>query len=432
MRQCTSSFRLAADGKYGFFSANRIISVHGADMEAATSRRGRPKGSKNKPKAIGDLPLFHGLVSVQPSRPTKLVGAPVAAPAMSAAHALPMPEIFVKLAKPTPTQVFCTYWWFACERQNVFFRKIRNPEDELLTEDETLRRHKFTNAYRASDRVSQFLISNVIEVDDPLLRTPEEVFFRTMLFKLFNKIETWQLLEQAVGRIDWASYDLKQYDQILSRAINSGRRIYSAAYIMACPNFGFERKHSNHLNLLESMMERRLPDRLHQRKESLEYAFAQIRSFSGIGDFLAYQYTIDLNYGPLLAADEDDFIVPGPGALDGIRKCFSDIGDYSPASVIKIACEMQNQAFEALGLNFLDLWGRKLHLIDCQNLFCEVDKYARVHHPDAKGRSDRTRIKQVYRPIPTPIQYRYPEKWGLHEKIAADPGYNRHAGSVSG
>ncbi|MBF0306852.1 MAG: hypothetical protein HQL41_14505, partial [Alphaproteobacteria bacterium] len=113
---------------------------------------------------------------------------------MSAAHALPMPEIFVKLAKPTPTQVFCTYWWFACERQNVFFRKIRNPEDKLLTGDETLRRHKFTNAYRASDRVSQFLISNVIEVDDPLLRTPEEVFFRTMLFKLFNKIETWQLL----------------------------------------------------------------------------------------------------------------------------------------------------------------------------------------------------------------------------------------------
>ena len=51
-------------------------------------------------------------------------------------------------------------------------------------------------AYRASDRVSQYLIRNVIYRHD---QGPEEVFFRIMLFKLFNKIETWELLEEHSG-----------------------------------------------------------------------------------------------------------------------------------------------------------------------------------------------------------------------------------------
>ncbi|WP_200479948.1 nucleotide kinase domain-containing protein [Azospirillum brasilense] len=400
-------------------------------MNASTRKRGRPKGSINKPKVVAEPSL--GLFDDLPSFPALTGTSPIAAStqATSAAHALKIPDIFVRPAKPVPTQVFCTYWWFAYERQNVFFRKIRNPTVATWTDDDTLTRHKFTNAYRASDRVSQYLIGNIIEVDDPFLRTPHEVFFRTMLFKLFNKIETWQLLERKFGQITWADYNFEDYDRILSHAINSGARIYSAAYIMACPSFGRERKHSNHLKLLEEMMYSRLPDRIHQRMDSLEHAFNLIRSFRGIGNFLAYQYAIDLNYGPLLNANEDDFVVPGPGALDGIQKCFSDLGGYSPADVIKYACAMQNEAFSVLGLDFMDLWGRKLYLIDCQNLFCEVDKYARVHHPDTKGRSDRTRIKQIYRPLSTPIQYRYPKRWGLDEKIAADPGYEKYASSVS-
>jgi hypothetical protein len=65
------------------------------------------------------------------------------------------------------------------------------------------------------------------------------------------------------------------------------------------------------------------------------------------------------------------------------------------------------------------LWGRSLQLIDCQNLFCEVDKYARVYHPEIQGRSGRVRIKQHFRPTTTPIDYWYPPKWGLNERVAA-------------
>ena len=55
---------------------------------------------------------------------------------------------------------------------------------------------------------------------------------------------------------------------------------------------------------------------------SLRGTFEILRSYPAIGDFLAYQYVIDLNYSPVLEYDEMEFVVPGPGARDGIRKCF--------------------------------------------------------------------------------------------------------------
>ena len=72
------------------------------------------------------------------------------------------------------------------------------------------------------------------------------------------------------------------------------------------------------------------------------------------------------------------------------------------------------RAFAKAGIEFQSLFGRKLQPIDCQNLFCEISKYARVVHPDVRGLSGRTRIKQVYRkslgPMPQPT---FPPKWNL-------------------
>lgn len=47
--------------------------------------------------------------------------------------------------------------------------------------------------------------------------------------------------------------------------------------------------------------------------------------------------------------------------------------------------DSQEDQFERLGIQFESLSGRRLQLIDCQNLFCEVDKYARRAHPDVRG-----------------------------------------------
>lgn len=319
------------------------------------------------------------------------------------------------LAPLIPTAVYDTYWRFATERQNIFFRRIRSPLS-LPSSDPIFLRYKFTNAYRASDRVSQFLIRHVIYKGDS---SPRETFFRIILFKLFNKIETWQLIERELGQICWKSYRFDRYSTLLQRAMEDGLRIYSAAYIMpTASRFEGHRKHETHLRLLEHMIGERAPEKI-ARARSLRDAFEVLRNFPMMGDFLAYQFITDINYSELIDFSEMDFVIPGPGARDGLKKCFANSGGLSNSDIIRLVTERQGVEFERLGLTFCSLWGRPLQLIDCQNLFCEVDKYARVAHPEAAGASGRTRIKQIFAPDPTPIAYWYPPKWGINEKVAA-------------
>lgn len=329
------------------------------------------------------------------------------------------PIILSHILPAKPTVVFDTYWRFAVERQNIFFRKLRG-QSPPWTDDPILGIFKFTNAYRASDRVSQYLIRRVIYRDD-LPSSIEEVFFRIILFKLFNKIETWQLLEKAMGEIIYENYSFDEYDRVLSQAMQSGKSIYSAAYIMPSggKTFGYAVKHCNHLKLIEQMIIDELPKQLADAS-SMHRAFQLIRSYPTIGDFLAYQFVTDVNYSEITNFSEMDFVVPGPGAVDGIRKCFADRGGLNEPEIIKFMTERQEAEFERLGLQFQSLWGRPLQLIDCQNLFCEVDKYSRVYHPEISGKSGRTRIKQKYSANPQPIDYWYPPKWNINQFIAGN------------
>ena len=182
---------------------------------------------------------------------------------------------------------------------------------------------------------------------------------------------------------------------------------------MPCPKLGAASKHSNHLRLLEKMMREQLADRIAHAK-SLGDVFALFSAYPSIGRFLAYQLAIDINYTTITDFSEMDFVAAGPGARDGIRKCFNDIGAYSEDDVIRIVTDASEREFDRLDLSFPGLWGRPLQLIDCQNLFCEVDKYARVAHPEVVGHSRRTRIKQKYSPAHRPIPQWYPPDWNLH------------------
>src|SRR5687768_2751061 len=105
------------------------------------------------------------------------------------------PLVLVRRRSPTTTVVFDTYWRFAAERQEILFRRVRG-QPAPWTTDTILATYKFTNAYRAADRVSQYLIRSVIY--SGAYDIPDTVF-RILLFKLFNKTETWRLLEEAHG-----------------------------------------------------------------------------------------------------------------------------------------------------------------------------------------------------------------------------------------
>lgn len=310
------------------------------------------------------------------------------------------------------TPVYDAYWRFAAERQNIFFNRIRRSKGPW-TNDPILRDFKFTNAYRASDRVSQYLIRNVIYRED-LPSSVVEVFFRIILFKLFNKIETWEALERKFNKITYEDFELEQYGDFLSGLMERRVVIYSGAYIMhpGSSAFGQKKKHQNHLRLLELMMQEEVPQRISDTTK-MRQGYKILLGYPTIGNFLAYQFITDINYSTLTDYSETEFVVPGPGALDGISKCFSSLGGLSEAGVIRLMVDIQELEFERLGIVFQNLWGRGLQLIDCQNLFCEISKYSRVSHPEIQGVAGRTRIKQKFSANFDPISYRYPPKWGV-------------------
>ena len=326
---------------------------------------------------------------------------------------LVLDDLRLKLAPIEPTAVFVSYWRFAYERQRIYLCRTLG-YDAPWSSDPILRKYRFTNVFRASDRVSQYLINEV----QPAAKDLEDMVFRTLLFKFFNKIETWEALTEELGELGVNHFDFQRYDAVLAARQEAGTAIFNNAYILPPGKkaFGYLKKHQNLLALLVQIMEDEFADNLVDAP-SLKGVYERLVSYPTIGPFLGFQYAIDLNYSELVPLNESSFVVAGPGAVDGISKCFRSMGGLNAEELIMVITEFQSEAFEILELDFPGLWGRALQPIDCQNLFCEISKYARVGHPEVVGSSGRSQIKQAYHPtgpLPRPC---FPKKWDLDVRL---------------
>lgn len=309
---------------------------------------------------------------------------------------------------PVPrSEIYDLYWYFAAERQAAFLRRLAG-QPGPWSADPILQVYKFCNTFRAADRVSQYLIRQVI-YEAPA--TAADRLFQIVLFRLFSRPGTWEGLVRYFGRAPQIT-DLEFLSEALEAVRAEQGKLYTHAFILcAADAYGQGAKHRNHTELLRHMfVVDGLADLL-LAAASLQQVYNLLHAYPLIGDFMAYQIAIDLNYSELLNFDENDFVQPGPGALRGIKKAFLSLGDYTPAETILWMVEQQGQEFERLGLKFGGLFGRPLHAIDAQGLFCELDKYTRVARPDLAGA--RVKIKAKFRPSGQPLPLFFPPKWQL-------------------
>ncbi|OJW77315.1 MAG: hypothetical protein BGO69_18195 [Bacteroidetes bacterium 46-16] len=308
------------------------------------------------------------------------------------------------------------YFYFMQERMNMFWKKNVDSISKY-TDDPILAKHKFTNVYRASDRVSQYLIKNVIYNSENVF-DEKDVILRIIIFKIFNKIETWEYLENKLGAVSVKSFDVDKLSQVLSeRRITEP--IFSAAYMMTGIHERYSQytsKHESWLRMVkqEIINEKRI-DKIIKAK-SLEEVYKILRECAFIGDFLAFQYAVDLNYSTVIDFDENSFVKAGIGAIRGIKKCFIEIGKFSFEDCIKYTQDNLSRYQEEFGYTgFENLWGREPKLIDLQNCFCETDKYLRVKLPELQV--DNTRIKQKFTTSKGPIDFYFPPKWNINHYL---------------
>lgn len=310
------------------------------------------------------------------------------------------------------------YWYFASERQAAFVRRVAG-DAPPWTDDGILQTFKFCNVFRAADRVSQYMIRDVCYHDEAC--TPEDRLFQIAAFRTFSRPETWRMVREVLGRYPTLD-DLGSgaFTAALDKAKTTNGGLYTGAFILCATDaYGQSAKHLNHVELFRHMfLEEDLGERL-LAVGSLREVYELLHRYPLMGDFMSYQTAVDLNYSALIGFSENEFTQAGPGSIRGIKKAFEDLGDYSPTDVILWMVDNQANEFERLGLPFNGLWGRPLHAIDCQGLFCELDKYCREAVPDLA--SGRKRIKARFTQSAEPVRLFFPPKWGLNDRLPIEP-----------
>ena len=326
-------------------------------------------------------------------------------------------------AIPIGTRLPEAFWRFAHLRMERFWEKY-SPINATVMDDDILDKVSFTNCYRVLDRTTQYLMQQV-QTKGP--QTPQDIFYRTILFKIFNLPETWEYLADRDLPLDSEMFSAKHTAEVL---MNKTGPVFSSAYLMfrGYPPEGYQHwptskgsKAAHYLYTLEKMLTDNYPEKLADPQPSSaakwEGAMKLLRNTLNIGPFLSYQFLTDLSYTEHFDFEENHFTIAGPQAKEGI---FQTFGTKEFEQQIWWCYLHQDEEFLAHHIPFMGIPGRELQLIDIQNLFCEFTKYAKLtglmtrNYLYGSGRKGDREIKKrfrYYKPHDGKPRIVLPDKW---------------------
>jgi hypothetical protein len=313
------------------------------------------------------------------------------------------------------------------ERHAIHQRRLAG-QSWPWTDDPILRQHSFTNVFRIYDRVTQYVICNVIGTGD---QDFHETCFRVILFRCFNRVSTWELLLAHLGELTWRDFNLPAYESVLYEEYRQNNKLYGSSYILPAPELGGTANYANHLRLLKVMMESDLPGQLAQLSE-LSDAWERISLYPSMGAFLSFQYVspilhllafpssdifrllLDLNMIPKLSFPED-WAICGPGAMSCLVKIFGGGVKGAYGEALAWLHQTQDVHFARLGISR----ERRprigsthvLSLVDFEHSLCECDIYSRKAHPEIKTRRQHISRRNFSADRPPPPSAVLPSGW---------------------
>ena len=294
------------------------------------------------------------------------------------------------------------YWQWAHLRHDTFNRRVADIKPYAL--EPLIARHRWCNVWRVLDRVSQRVVRIGLESD-----TPEDAAVRVFLLKIFNRTDVYDWLCSTGGEPSTEHFPTDQYCMAVKSDPARPDRMWSGAYVMRVPD------QQSCPPGMKAVRWLRLMGALHARQwwvdvaqaPSLSAIVETLSTIPGVGRWTAYQYATDFGYVGLHTWDEDSYVTHGPGSRRGVRRIFAPEHHSEMERCIEWTCANQDNLQLMHGFEPLRLKGRKLKLIDVQNVFCEFDKYARVAHPGLGGVGMK-QIKRRYpmataKPLPEPL-----------------------------
>lgn len=284
---------------------------------------------------------------------------------------------------------------FIKRRYTIHLRKDVLKKDPPWTKDPVLRNYRFTNIRREHDRETRWVIDNIAR--NPEL-CYEDKLLNIILFRLYNKHETAELLSMPIKFQEFEEWDPEWYRSLFEAAVEEDKEIkfFTGAYNMG----GTKRMMKQYLpkkdpknsipmrilwfikNLIDCDFVSSIKDCRTQEEVCI-----CISSCTGIGDFLGYQMFVDMTYIKDFPFSENEFTIAGPGCIRGLDYLFKDRGgmDYEEC-LFWLRNNLDGLFREELGKDwdpkkvFWDLpeEDRCFNVMSLENCFCELSKYIKA------------------------------------------------------
>jgi hypothetical protein len=214
-----------------------------------------------------------------------------------------------------------------------------------------------------------------------VIDTPADTIAGTILFRRFNKNETWtECFAPNITRKHWNWNAM--LDALYKRAATAP--VFTAAFVVSgCRVKPGQTKIQNQWEdaLHDFSRSGDLWDAIQSEKDPKQIHWALMQN-PGIGPFLAYEIYSDLMYTGMLIPKEDDWANAGPGAKAGLAHIWPNRRDY--LQCMYDLRNMQQEMFDKLGLPFEDYalenpdgstkW---LTMRNIEHNLCEYSKHVR-------------------------------------------------------
>lgn len=278
------------------------------------------------------------------------------------------------------------YW--VRERENIRLKRAAGFPVPWTT-DPILATYRFCNVRRRDDRVSQWIIHNIIEPYDD----HSNLWVMLALARYVNWTPT---LQEIMDAGLWPTSDWPHWDEIgavIDARTLRGDQAWTGAYMIRAesnPNASWYKwgkgRYVCERVIGEELWSSRREIELALCFNSVHTAHSAICGRYGWGSFMAGQLVADLTYSSVLcgARDLTTWAPLGPGSTRGLNR-LAGRPLKQTISQEQAVEEMQQLYFDVLvelGAEFRDM---TLH--DLQNCLCEVDKYLRALNGEGKPRS---------------------------------------------
>lgn len=297
------------------------------------------------------------------------------------------------------TEALDTLRYFVKEREAIRLRKeVRRdagPDSTLLrpqyTADTILDKFRFCNVRRKDDRVSRWLVTNVL--------TQEHIDYDLRSFLLFSALCRWVNWPPSIKAImDEGLYpkkrlDFKKIGKLLDHLAKK-EKVWTGAYMIRAPKkrggkkgkFIAEEVIGKHLKgilpTLETLLTATSPGPTYRA------VWEALRKAENFGGFMSGQVAGDLTYTSLLqnAPDLKTWAPMGPGSVRGFNRLMGITPIKKRPSEelwLEKLAEWRSIIVAELGPEY-----ENLTALDCQNICCEYDKYLRVKNGEGRPRAN--------------------------------------------